>query len=76
MAASFALMLECWHWDDEGLAACPCRSYRCRVGEVIRMREPDAGRRSAAKREGLKAEGRRRTGANAEPGGTGAQGEL
>ena len=50
------------------------------------MREPDAGRRSAAKAdpgdrrraegEGLKAEGRRRTGANAEPGGTGAQGEL
>ena len=29
-----------------------------------------------AEGEGLKAEGRRRTGANAEPGGMGAQGEL
>ena len=36
----------------------------------------DPGDRRRAEGEGLKAEGRRRTGANAEPGGTGAQGEL
>ena len=36
----------------------------------------DPGDRPRAEGEGLKAEGRRRTGANAEPGGTGAQGEL